>query len=234
MFALRPPRWGPVRRSYHWNHPGVTGTEFCSDSKQGMNLEQFYRDSLRESAATKERTIDACRDSVLQAIDMIVACYRRGGTVYFCGNGGSAADSQHLSTELMIRLNHEIERPALGAVSLCVDPSAVTACGNDLGFDHVFARPLSGLGRAGDVLVGISTSGRSANVVRAVETARAMEIGTICLLGGDGGHLADLADVAIVIPSHDTQRIQETHITIGHVICESTERLLYRAEDFTG
>lgn len=192
-----------------------------------MNLEEFYLDSLRESAEVKHLTIEACRDQVLEAIEIITSAYRNGRKLLFCGNGGSAADCQHLATELMIRLNHEISRPALGAISLCTDPSAMTACGNDLGFEQVFSRAVEGLGSEGDVLIGISTSGRSPNVVLAVEKARQKGMKSICLLGGSGGSLRDICDVAIIVPSTNTQRIQETHITIGHIICESVEQLLY-------
>jgi D-sedoheptulose 7-phosphate isomerase len=192
-----------------------------------MNIEQFYNLSLRESAEVKERTAEACRSDVMRAIETITDAYRDGHKVLFCGNGGSAADCQHLATELMIRLNHDIQRPALGAISLCTDPSNVTACGNDLGFEQVFARNVEGLGSPGDVLVGISTSGRSRNVALAVEAARRKGMRTICLLGGSGGVLKDACDVAIVVPSENTQRIQEAHITLGHIICESVEQLLH-------
>jgi D-sedoheptulose 7-phosphate isomerase len=192
-----------------------------------MNIQEFYDQSLRESARVKELTLDACREDVMRAIDLITEAYRNGRKVLFCGNGGSAADCQHLATELMIRLNHDIKRPALGAISLCTDPSNVTACGNDLGFEQIFARNVEGLGSEGDVLVGISTSGRSGNVVLAVEAARRKGMRSICLLGGSGGTLKDVCDIAIVVPSSNTQRIQEAHITIGHVICESVEQLLH-------
>lgn len=194
-----------------------------------MNIEQFFSDSLRESAQVKEQTIEACRADVLGAIDIIAQAYRAGGKVLFCGNGGSAADCQHLATELMIRLNHDIQRPALAALSLCTDASNMTAGGNDIGFDNVFARNVEGLGAPGDVLVGISTSGRSRNVALAVEKARERGMRTVALLGGTGGTIRELCDVAIVVPSTNTQRIQETHITLGHIICETVEQLLYGA-----
>ncbi len=173
------------------------------------------------------KTIEACSGPILAAVEAMAATYRNGGKVLFCGNGGSAADSQHLATELMIRLNHDLQRPALAAISLCTDPSNLTAAGNDIGFQNVFARNVQGLGRAGDLLVAISTSGRSPNVVLAVQMARSLGMTSIGLLGGTGGTLKDLCDVSIIIPSNNTQRIQEGHITVGHVLCESVEQLLY-------
>ncbi len=192
-----------------------------------MNVEQFYEASLRESAEVKQRTIEACRSAVLKAVEIVTNAYRNNGTVLFCGNGGSAADCQHLATELMIRLNHDITRPALGAISICTDPSNMTAGGNDIGFENVFARNVQGLGRRGDVLIGISTSGRSRNVALAMQAARTLGMATIGLLGGDGGTIAAECDVAIIVPTSNTQRIQETHITLGHIVCESVEQLLY-------
>ena len=124
---------------------------------------------------------------VIQAIDLCEAALRGGGKLFFCGNGGSAADAQHLATELLVRLRSRVERPSWPAIALTLDPAALTAGGNDYGFENVFARPLSGLGRQGDVLVGITTSGRSPNVIKALQVARSMEIGTIGFLGGDGG-----------------------------------------------
>jgi D-sedoheptulose 7-phosphate isomerase len=192
-----------------------------------MNLTEFYSASLLESAEVKHRTLEACREETLGAIEVIVAAYRAGRKVLFCGNGGSAADCQHLACELLIRLSHDVQRPALAAFSLCTDPSVMTGGGNDIGYENIFARSVEGLGNEGDVLVGISTSGRSRNVVLAVEKARERGMKTICLLGNDGGVLRDACDVAIVVPSTNTQRIQEAHITLGHIICESVERVLF-------
>lgn len=192
-----------------------------------FKVEEFFTDSLLESAAVKQKTIIACKADTIRAIQVLADVYSNGGKVIFCGNGGSAADSQHLATELMIRLNHQISRPALGAISLCTDPSMTTAAGNDIGFENVFARALQGIGRAGDALIGISTSGNSENVIRAVVQAKEMGITTICLLGGSGGKLKDLCHLALIAPTNNTQRIQEVHITLGHIICESVEQMLY-------
>lgn len=192
-----------------------------------FNIQHFFEESFRESAEVKLKTIEACSGPILAAVEAMAATYRNGGKVLFCGNGGSAADSQHLATELMIRLNHDLQRPALAAISLCTDPSNLTAAGNDIGFQNVFARNVQGLGHAGDLLVAISTSGRSPNVVLAVQMARSLGMKSIGLLGGTGGTLKDLCDVSIIIPSNNTQRIQEGHITVGHVLCESVEQLLY-------
>ena len=193
-------------------------------------MNTFFEESLRESSALSLATIEACSRQVADAVDLLAATAKAGGTVLFCGNGGSAADCQHLATELMIRLSHDIERPAIGAISLCTDPSNMTAGGNDIGFENVFARNVEGVGRAGDALVAISTSGRSENIVRAIEVARKRGLHTVGLTGGDGGKLPELCDTTIVIPSSNTQRIQEMHITIGHIICESLERRLYGSD----
>ena len=166
--------------------------------------------------------------SVLEAIGLCEAALRRGGKLFFCGNGGSAADAQHLATELLVRLRSRVERPSWPAIALTLDPVALTAGGNDYGFDEVFARPLSALGRKGDVLFGITTSGRSTNVIKALQVARGMGIGTIGFLGGDGGSAASLCDVALIVPSSETMRVQEAHITLGHAILELLEDRLIR------
>jgi D-sedoheptulose 7-phosphate isomerase len=161
--------------------------------------------------------------SVLEAIGLCEAALRRGGKLFFCGNGGSAADAQHLATELLVRLRSRVERPSWPAIALTLDPAALTAGGNDYGFEEVFARPLSGLGQKGDVLFGITTSGRSPNVIKALQVARSMGIGTIGFLGGDGGAAAVLCDVPLIVPSVETARVQEAHITLGHAILELLE-----------
>jgi D-sedoheptulose 7-phosphate isomerase len=175
------------------------------------------------SAALKRRVVAEQAEAMLRMVEVIAAAIAAGGRVFFCGNGGSAADAQHLATELLIRLRSGVERASWPGLALTLDPAALSACGNDYGFDMVFARPLSGLGRAGDVLVAITTSGRSANVLRALEVAGAMGITRLGLLGGSGLPAAGLCDHAVVVPSSETARVQECHITIGHALLELVE-----------
>ena len=144
-----------------------------------------------------------------------------------CGNGGSAADCQHIATEFVIRLSHNLERPAIPAIALTTDTSNLTAGGNDIGFTNVFARSIEALGKKGDCLIAISTSGNSENIIKAVNKSKLLGITTIGLLGNDGGKIMPLCDMSIVIPTNDTQRIQESHITVGHILCEIVERELY-------
>jgi len=141
----------------------------------------------------------------------------------FCGNGGSAADSQHLAAELVVRLRGNVERRAIAALALTVDSSILTAGGNDYGFDNIFKRQVEAFGGTGDVLVAITTSGTSPNVVKAVEEANTRGVRTIGLLGGTGGILKDLCTASVVVPSTITARIQESHILIGHIWCEMIE-----------
>lgn len=171
----------------------------------------------REVFAALE-TLDA---PVALAIEHITESLRAGGKVMFCGNGGSAADSQHLAAEFTGRFIKD--RRPLAAIALSTDSSALTCIGNDYSFDHVFLRQIQALGKPGDCIVGISTSGNSGNVVRAFEAARDMSISTIGLLGRDGGKLRQLSDVAIIVNNDTTARIQEAHILIGHTLCGAVE-----------
>ncbi len=178
---------------------------------------------LARSAEVKQQTAEACADTIAQAAELLIRCYRAGGKVLFCGNGGSAADCQHLAAELVNGWNRGRPRPALPAVALTTDSSVLTANANDVGFEHVFERQVEALGRKGDVLVAISTSGNSANVLRALTLARARGLGTLLLSGADGGAAASLADVAVLVPSTETQHIQEAHIAVGHLLCALVE-----------
>ncbi|HRN27594.1 MAG TPA: SIS domain-containing protein, partial [Ignavibacteriaceae bacterium] len=180
-----------------------------------MDPQKFIIDSLNESSETKLKIKDQLSDDIIKAVDILVASYKDGNKLLLCGNGGSAADCQHIATEFMIRLSHKIQRPALPAIALTTDSSNLTAGGNDIGFENVFARNIEGLGILGDVLLAISTSGNSPNILKAVETAHAKGMKVIGLLGGSGGKLKSIVDLPIVVPSSNTQRIQEGHITIA-------------------
>lgn len=179
------------------------------------------------SMAVKQRVVDECMDAILAAAEMIAACLQQNGKLLLCGNGGSAADSQHLAGEFVSVLSQDFMRPGLAAIALTTDSSILTASANDFGFTGVFERQTQALGQPGDVLVGISTSGNSENVVRAINYASEHNIRTIALTGGSGGKLAQLAEVTICVPSTNVQHIQESHITIGHVLCHLAERALF-------
>ena len=186
---------------------------------------QTGRETLEES----QRLL---RPWILKGADLLSASFSRGGKVLICGNGGSAADAQHFAAELVGRFKRE-NRGGLPAISLSTDSSVLTSWSNDVGFETVFSRQVESLGRAGDVLVGISSSGRSPNLICAFESARALGMETFALLGGDGGPLRQLADASVVVPSNDTQRVQEVHILIIHMLCELVEELLFAGRSLT-
>jgi len=174
--------------------------------------------ALLDSAELKRQIALEQVDAIGRAGDAIVAAFRQGNKLLLFGNGGSAADAQHLAAEFVGR--YVAERAPLPAIALTTDSSALTAIGNDYGFEQVFVRQIRALGRRGDVAIAISTSGRSRNVILGIEAAREAGLATIALTGGDGSSLAPIVDVAIVVPSTTTARIQECHIAIGHVLCE--------------
>lgn len=192
-----------------------------------MDNRKFLIDSLKESSLVKISMIEKNGDEILRAVELLSSAYRDGKKLLLCGNGGSAADCQHIATEFMIRLSHHIQRPALPAIALTTDSSNLTAGGNDIGFENVFARNVEGLGNTGDVLLAISTSGNSPNILKAIEMAKSKGMIVIGLTGGSGGKLAGIADVPVIIPSDNVQRIQEGHITAAHIICELVEDNLY-------
>jgi D-sedoheptulose 7-phosphate isomerase len=174
--------------------------------------------------ARLERRVSA---AVAAAAEATIACLEGGGTVFFCGNGGSAADAQHLAAELAGR--YFIDRPSLPAVALTTNSSSLTAIGNDYGFDQVFSRQLESLGTHGDVLVAITTSGRSPNVVRAVRAARRLGMSVIGFTGAKGVEFAAMCDFALITPNGVTPRIQEGHVAMGHALCELVERAMFGA-----
>ena len=189
-----------------------------------MSGAQRAREGLEALAALAGRVAAEHGSTIAVIAERYEVALRAGGTLFFAGNGGSAADAQHLATEYVVR--YQTSRPALRALALTTDTSLLTACANDMGFDEVFARQLDALARPGDVLSLHSTSGESPNVIRAAQAARARGVTVIALLGKSGGHLAELADVALVVPSDDTARIQELHLAIEHVVCEMVEQRL--------
>jgi D-sedoheptulose 7-phosphate isomerase len=187
--------------------------------------EQLAERRIRESIETQQALLDApVPSAVARAAELIVDALRDGGTVLAFGNGGSAADATHFAAELVGR--YLLDRDGLPAVSLSDNPSAITAISNDYGYERVFARQVEALGRAGDVALGISTSGRSGNVLAALEAARANGLTTVVLTGGDGRPAREAADVCIAVPSAETPRIQEGHTLVLHILCELVERAL--------
>ena len=179
------------------------------------------RAGLESLATLAARVAAEQADAVAAIADRYEAVLRSGGTLFFAGNGGSAADAQHLATEYVVR--YQTNRPALRAVALTTDTSLLTACANDLGFEEVFARQVEALARPGDLLSLHSTSGESPNVIRAAQAAKARGVPVVAFLGKGGGHLKELADVVLVVPSDDTARIQELHLAVEHLICDIVE-----------
>jgi D-sedoheptulose 7-phosphate isomerase len=178
---------------------------------------------IAESADVKRQLAELCADDIHRCGNTLSDAVNAGRLILLCGNGGSAADSQHLAAELVVRLRGSVERRAIAAMALTVDSSILTAGGNDYGFERVFARQVEAFGKPGDVLIAITTSGTSPNVVAAVHEAHQRGVTTIGLLGGTGGVLKDLCTHSVVVPSNITARIQECHILIGHVWCEMIE-----------
>jgi len=180
---------------------------------------------LREAAAVTEAMARHGAE-IARAATVITQSFQRGGKLLLCGNGGSAADCQHLAAEFVGRLTKDVTRPGLPAIALTTDTSYLTAFANDFGFDGVFARQIEALAAAGDVLLAISTSGSSRNVLAGVDAAKRKGLAVVALLG-DEGALANAADVAIRVPSNDTQLIQQVHLAVEHLICHRVERALY-------
>ena len=178
---------------------------------------------IRESADVKNTMIVASVEDIEKAAEMMVAAVQNGNKILWCGNGGSAADAQHMAAELMRGLRSH-DRPAIQSIALTTDTSFITAWSNDTDYESIFSRQIEGLGSAGDILMAISTSGNSRNVVKAVESCKEKGITVIVLTGKTGGVLKDMGDVTISIPSDDTQRIQEGHLLAEHILCEMVEK----------
>ena len=192
-----------------------------------MENELRIQQAVRESLDVKQALLQEVDfpNRMLRAVEMVVESLRNGGKIHFCGNGGSAADAQHLAAELSGRFYYD--RPPLNAEALHCNTSYLTAVGNDYGYEYVFARLLRGTAHAGDVLFGISTSGNSSNILKAYEVCKEMGIRVISFTGKTGGKMRDFSDILFNVPSTDTPRIQESHIMIGHILCELVEKTLF-------
>jgi len=187
----------------------------------------YIKDEIKESYETKQAIYE--NEELLQQIETLskkcIKLYKNGKKTILAGNGGSAADAQHIAAELVGR--YGFDRPSIPSLALTTDTSNLTAIGNDYGYDKVFSRQLEGMGQDGDLFIGISTSGNSINIVNAFKSAKEKNITTVALVGKDGGEMAKIADIAIVVPSNSTPRIQESHILIGHILCDIIEKELF-------
>lgn len=188
---------------------------------------QAIGEYLRSSSQTMLRTSTECAGDAALAAEALIKALKNGGKVLICGNGGSAADSQHIATELMSSLDNREGRPALPAIALTTDTSFITAHSNDFHFDNIFARQVEALGRPGDVLIGLSTSGNSKNVVRAVERANVMGLLTVGFTGQPGGKVAEISKIALRVPSKKTSHVQEAHSALYHAICFAVEESIF-------
>lgn len=192
-----------------------------------MDSKGIIRKRLEQHRDVIEQILsdEKLQDMIAQITETIITCFKYGGRVYFCGNGGSAADAQHLAAEFSGKFY--LERDILPSEALHCNSSYITAVSNDLSFEIIYSRLISGIGKAGDVLVGLSTSGNSGNIVKAFETCHEKAITTVAFTGSDGGRMRELSKLLINVPSTDTPRIQEAHITIGHIICELVEKEIF-------
>lgn len=189
-----------------------------------FDIGNFWQSEADEHMRTARATFDTLQPAFEKWLDACVAAIDSGNKILFFGNGGSAGDSQHLATELAVR--YVKDRAPIASIALTTDTSALTAIGNDMGFEQLFSRQVEALGRSGDVAVGISTSGNSPNVLRALKVARERGLVTVGLSGRDGGKMRDVCDILMVVPSDTTARIQEMHITIGQMLCGALEQRL--------
>ena len=189
-------------------------------------MKNIINSCLKEHIKAIESLSNFTEDLITSAKKMCQTL-RDGGKIMLCGNGGSAADAQHIAAEFVVRFRSNYNRKSLSALALTTDTSLITACGNDYGFENIFARQIEGLGNKGDFLIGISTSGNSSNVYKAFELARKKGIRTLLLSGKDGGKIKNIADNSIIVLHNNTARIQEAHITIGHILCRLVEEIYF-------
>jgi len=191
-------------------------------------MRDVIKDTFLESIQIKEQLLHNSIVQIIEIAEYIITALKKGGKLLVFGNGGSASDAQHIVAELVGKFSKE--RPGLAAIALTTNSSILTALANDYGYDIVFARQIEALGQKNDVVLGISTSGRAKNVAAGIKQAKKMGLKTIALTGGDGGDIAKLADVSLLVPSSSTPRIQEAHITIGHILCELAEQAICQEE----
>lgn len=194
-----------------------------------MDHSERIKNQINESIEVKNKVLSLTTE-IEKAALICSKALESGNKILLCGNGGSAADAQHIAAELVIRYKGGNERRALPAMTLSPDPSTITACGNDYGYDQLFARQVEAFGQSGDVLLGISTSGNSKNVLLAIETARQKKMKVVSLLGNNGGLISGKSDLDVIIPSNVTARIQESHILVGHIICSIIEKELFNLD----
>ncbi len=187
----------------------------------------YIKNQIQASIDTKQNILndEALMQTIADVGQACVELYQNGKKTLLAGNGGSAADAQHIAAELVGR--YGFDRPSIPSIALTTDTSNLTAIGNDYGYDKVFSRQMEGMGSEGDLFIGISTSGNSENIINAINAAKAKGVTTVALVGRDGGEMARLADFAIIVPSNATPRIQESHILIGHMICDIIEKELF-------
>lgn len=190
-------------------------------------MKNYIKDQIKKSYETKQNIYnnEELLNNIQELAEKCIELYKGNNKTILAGNGGSAADAQHIAAELVGR--YGFDRPSLPSLALTTDTSALTAIGNDYGYDYVFSRQLEGMGQKGDVFIGISTSGNSVNIIKAFESAKNKGITTVALVGRDGGQMAKIADISLVVPSESTPRIQESHILIGHILCDIIEKEIF-------
>jgi len=190
-------------------------------------MKEYIKDQIKKSYETKQTIYnnEVLLDKIVEVAQRCVSLYKGDKKTILAGNGGSAADAQHIAAELVGR--YGFDRPSIPSLALTTDSSNLTAIGNDYGYEKVFSRQLEGMGQEGDIFIGISTSGNSVNIINAFESAKKKNIFTVALTGRDGGKMAEIADIALVVPSDSTPRIQESHILIGHILCDIIEKEIF-------
>ena len=190
-------------------------------------MKAYIKDQIKKSYETKQTIYEneVLLDDIVRVAKLCVALYKTDKKTLLAGNGGSAADAQHIAAELVGR--YGFDRPSIPSLALTTDTSNLTAIGNDYGYDFVFSRQLEGMGQEGDIFIGISTSGNSVNIINAFESAKKKGITTVALVGRDGGKMAEMADYSLIVPSDSTPRIQESHILIGHILCDIIEKEIF-------